>query len=515
MEVSRQGSSQMTEEHNRANRDVEIALGLSVDANLTLLLFDAFSFVLSIDPSNLYKNLRHAQNQSWAKESVVKGISLAKKGSFDNAMKCYKHALDIEPNFTQAYVARGAAYVLQGELKKAIAEFEQALKIDPQQQYAITYLQAAKEKLNGRGSHANESGSHAKSTNPHDSTSALSSASNRTLSSYDADRSQTAHSNPSNSADSLISTAPSSSSSSQSSASPTEINPTDTLVLQQQQILQLYGRSERRKDRDSKKARKRDRKEHKKSRKKSHKSDRDRDRARSHKAAKPSNSSHRHGDSRSHSSHKSSSSRQEAQIDELESSEESTDQSDSEVEEISLQPTHTSRYNSTDQSTRDWMDESDDVTIIDPPMANRASTTQSNPLSTDPIPSTSLPSSSPSDSSTSGLPTSISADGLGDWFGHNAAEAAEAAESIESTQSSTIPPSNSIDSSDPPPLGSNSMDVDTTLSVHPTDSPSDGLDLASMPIQPYDPSTITDTNTLFTPPTAELDFNSNDDNNNL
>lgn len=84
----------------------------------------------------------------------MKGISLAKKGSFDNAMKCYRHALDIDPNFTQAYVARGAAYVLQGQLKQACAEFEHALQIDPQQAYALTYLQAAKDKLAGRTSNA-------------------------------------------------------------------------------------------------------------------------------------------------------------------------------------------------------------------------------------------------------------------------------------------------------------------------------------------------------------------------
>lgn len=77
----------------------------------------------------------------------MKGISLAKKGSFSNALKCYKHALDIEPNFTQAFVARGAAYVLQGQMQRAITEFEQALTIDPQQQYALAYLQAAREKV--------------------------------------------------------------------------------------------------------------------------------------------------------------------------------------------------------------------------------------------------------------------------------------------------------------------------------------------------------------------------------
>lgn len=156
--------------------------------------FGSLKGKMHIDQANMYKNLRHRQNQSWAKESVVKGISLAKKGSsdqvsesdrtrlFENAMKCYKHALDIEPNFTQAYVARGAAYVLQGSLKKAIGEFESALKIDPQQPYALTYLQAAKEKLMG-GRNANATGGSNTPAHKENATTTSHAANNQTLTS--------------------------------------------------------------------------------------------------------------------------------------------------------------------------------------------------------------------------------------------------------------------------------------------------------------------------------------------
>jgi hypothetical protein len=102
-----------------------------------------------------FKSLRFAQNQAWAKESVVKGISLAKKANYDSAMKCYNHALDIEPNFVQAFVARGACYVLQGEYDKAVKEFDQALKLDPKQPYAKDYRQACLDKLNIKNSKAN------------------------------------------------------------------------------------------------------------------------------------------------------------------------------------------------------------------------------------------------------------------------------------------------------------------------------------------------------------------------
>lgn len=49
---------------------------------------------------------------------------MAKKGQFDNALKCYAHALEIDPNFVHAFVARGAAYLLMQQIDKAAAEFE-------------------------------------------------------------------------------------------------------------------------------------------------------------------------------------------------------------------------------------------------------------------------------------------------------------------------------------------------------------------------------------------------------
>ena len=104
-----------------------------------------------VPPSQLYHALRHAQNQAWARESTVKGIGMAKRGAYDNALKVYAHALEIEPKYVQAYVARGACYVLQGRWEDGVREFERALQLDPDHAYAKQYLRACRDKLGRRG----------------------------------------------------------------------------------------------------------------------------------------------------------------------------------------------------------------------------------------------------------------------------------------------------------------------------------------------------------------------------
>ena len=102
---------------------------------------------LHVPPSQLYHALRHTQNQQWARDSTMKGIGMAKRGHYDNALKVYAHALEIEPRYVQAYVARGACYVLQGRWEEGVKEFETALSLDPEHAYARQYLAACRDKM--------------------------------------------------------------------------------------------------------------------------------------------------------------------------------------------------------------------------------------------------------------------------------------------------------------------------------------------------------------------------------
>jgi len=77
-----------------------------------------------------YMDMRKRQNSDWAHEIIYKGVSLAKSNEYEKAIKVYNHAIDIDPNCVDAYVAKGAA------------NFEKALQIDPNCTNAKKYLKA-------------------------------------------------------------------------------------------------------------------------------------------------------------------------------------------------------------------------------------------------------------------------------------------------------------------------------------------------------------------------------------
>ena len=57
-----------------------------------------------------YLELRNKQNIKYAYKLTVDGINYAKKNEFGAAMKKYDSALQMDPNCTEALVARGAWY---------------------------------------------------------------------------------------------------------------------------------------------------------------------------------------------------------------------------------------------------------------------------------------------------------------------------------------------------------------------------------------------------------------------
>ena len=60
------------------------------------------------------------------------GYKLLNYGRYDEAIKEYTEAIELAPNFTEAYNTRGIAYVQQGELDQAIADFDKAIELDPE-----------------------------------------------------------------------------------------------------------------------------------------------------------------------------------------------------------------------------------------------------------------------------------------------------------------------------------------------------------------------------------------------
>lgn len=79
--------------------------------------------------------------------SVAQGISFAKQNNYQEAMKCYAQALEVDPKHRDAFVARGAAYANQNMLEAAVKEFQMALSIDPTDPNAQKYLNATRQKV--------------------------------------------------------------------------------------------------------------------------------------------------------------------------------------------------------------------------------------------------------------------------------------------------------------------------------------------------------------------------------
>mmetsp|Transcript_30551 Transcript_30551/g.34105 ORF Transcript_30551/g.34105 Transcript_30551/m.34105 type:complete len:94 (+) Transcript_30551:110-391(+) len=64
-----------------------------------------------IRQEDYYDKLRIAQTREWSQDIVVTGIDMAKKGDLKNAVRQYNDALKIDPYNADAYTAKGAAYV--------------------------------------------------------------------------------------------------------------------------------------------------------------------------------------------------------------------------------------------------------------------------------------------------------------------------------------------------------------------------------------------------------------------
>lgn len=62
---------------------------------------------------------------------VRDGEQLFREGKTDEAIGCFRHALEIDPNHKAALNDLGVLFYLQGEIDKAAGYFARALKSDP------------------------------------------------------------------------------------------------------------------------------------------------------------------------------------------------------------------------------------------------------------------------------------------------------------------------------------------------------------------------------------------------
>jgi len=72
------------------------------------------------------------------------GITLREKGQFDEAIRVFTRAKELNPNYPQALVHLGVTYYMKGFIDLAMEEWEKVQDLNPKSREAKVYLSLAK-----------------------------------------------------------------------------------------------------------------------------------------------------------------------------------------------------------------------------------------------------------------------------------------------------------------------------------------------------------------------------------
>jgi tetratricopeptide (TPR) repeat protein len=74
---------------------------------------------------------------------------LAKRGDLPGALKALEQALELQPGDEATLVYRGNVYLLMNDAARALADYQAALKINPEDQAALQGRMSAERALSG------------------------------------------------------------------------------------------------------------------------------------------------------------------------------------------------------------------------------------------------------------------------------------------------------------------------------------------------------------------------------
>ena len=79
-------------------------------------------------------------NQSTRPEDwFQQGVSLLQSGQYDRAIEAFSQALELDPQYSEAYLNRGLAWAGKGEFTQAIANYTKALELNPRESNAYLH----------------------------------------------------------------------------------------------------------------------------------------------------------------------------------------------------------------------------------------------------------------------------------------------------------------------------------------------------------------------------------------
>jgi tetratricopeptide (TPR) repeat protein len=100
------------------------------------LLFSATLVTSPIIPAEKMAVQAQEANLNSVQAYLERGIVYSEQGKHELAIADFNQALKIDPDNVYAYGIRGASYAAQGKYELAIADFNQVIKIDPDNVYA-------------------------------------------------------------------------------------------------------------------------------------------------------------------------------------------------------------------------------------------------------------------------------------------------------------------------------------------------------------------------------------------
>ena len=77
-----------------------------------------------------------------------RGVGYANKGEYERAIADFNEAIRVDPKSTHAFRNRGVVYVLKGDYNRAIADFNVVIRLDPND--ALAFCNRGKAKRNIR-----------------------------------------------------------------------------------------------------------------------------------------------------------------------------------------------------------------------------------------------------------------------------------------------------------------------------------------------------------------------------
>jgi tetratricopeptide (TPR) repeat protein len=73
----------------------------------------------------------HETQQNLARAFSSRGLAYARKGQYDHAIEDFDQAIRLNPNDAVAFSNRGAAYARRGQPDRAIEDYDQAIRLNP------------------------------------------------------------------------------------------------------------------------------------------------------------------------------------------------------------------------------------------------------------------------------------------------------------------------------------------------------------------------------------------------